>query len=206
MPTQLTDEQLSQLAKQGWTKIGETIQKTFSFDDSGGKSPFLKGLAFIEHIATLAEEANHHPDITFTYNRVVISLTTHDKGMLTEKDFDLATKIGLVNASITVICEEKSLDFSSEVVCQSSPETPTRVITNQLSPHKYNFQIPSGKSIYKISASHHHYALETRIDGFTGNSEAVLLERIATEYVVELNNTSSSVRPEFSVTFKLSSS
>ncbi len=91
--TPLTDEQLSQLAQQGWFKTGECIQKTFSFDNSGGKSPFLKGLAFIERLAVLAEEANHHPDITFTYNRVVISLTTHDKGMLTQKDFDLALKI-----------------------------------------------------------------------------------------------------------------
>ncbi|MFN3345230.1 MAG: 4a-hydroxytetrahydrobiopterin dehydratase [Chloroherpetonaceae bacterium] len=99
MPTPLTDTQLSQLAEQGWTKHHETIQKTFFFDNSGGKSPFLKGLAFIERIAVPAEEANHHPDITFTYNRVVISLTTHDKGMLTQKDFDLAMKIDKLHAA-----------------------------------------------------------------------------------------------------------
>jgi|YNPBryulayer2012_1023412.scaffolds.fasta_scaffold23114_3 4a-hydroxytetrahydrobiopterin dehydratase len=96
MATALTDTQLSQLAEHGWTKDGETIRKTFSFDNSDGKSPFLKGLAFIEKIAVFAEEANHHPDITFTYNRVVISLTTHDKGMLTPKDFDLAMKIDTI--------------------------------------------------------------------------------------------------------------
>lgn len=89
----ITDAQLRELETNGWKRNGETIQKTFSFDQTGGKSPFLKGLAFIERIAPLAEAANHHPDIVFTYNRVEISLTTHDQGRLTEKDYDLALKI-----------------------------------------------------------------------------------------------------------------
>ncbi len=206
MPTSLTDTQLSQLAQQGWTKVGETIQKTFSFDGSDGKSPFLKGLAFIERVATLAEEANHHPDITFTYNRVVISLTTHDKGMLTEKDFDLAMKIGVVNAIVQVYCDKIHSDFSSEVVCESPSGIPTRVVTNEPSPHNYDFQIPSGKSVYKISASESGQALETLADGFTGNSAAALLERTATEYIVELNSTPQGIRPEVSVRFNPSSS
>ncbi len=206
MPTLLTDAQLSQLAEHGWTKIGETIQKTFSFDDFGGKSPFLKGLAFIERIATLAEEANHHPDITFTYNRVVISLTTHDKGMLTQKDFDLAMQIGVVRCTATVYYDEKGSDFSSEISCQSPHGIPTRTISHAPSPHEYDFEIPSGKSVYKISASHNAQALFTKADGFSGNSMAVLLERTETEYVVELNNTTLGVRPEVSITFKAPSS
>ncbi|MFQ3598356.1 MAG: 4a-hydroxytetrahydrobiopterin dehydratase [Chloroherpetonaceae bacterium] len=206
MSRPLTDEQLSHLAQQGWSKVGETIQKTFSFDGSDGKSPFLKGLAFIERVATLAEDANHHPDITFTYNRVVISLTTHDKGMLTEKDFDLATKIGAVNAMVQVFCDKIHSDFSSEIVCESPSGIPTRVVTHQPSPHNYNFQIPSGKSVYKISASESEQALETLANGFTGNGAAVLLERTATEYVVELNSTPEGIRPEVSVTFNPSSS
>ncbi len=206
MPTPLTEAQLSQLAEHGWTKHGETIQKTFSFDDFGGKSPFLKGLAFIERIATLAEEANHHPDITFTYNRVVISLTTHDKGMLTQKDFELAMRIGAVRCTATVYCDEKGSDFSSEIICQSPAGVPTRSIHNQPSPHEYHFEIPSGKSVYKISASYSEQALFTKADGFSGNSTAVLLERTPTEYVVELNNTPSGVRPEVSISFKAPSS
>ncbi len=200
MTTQLTDTQLYQLVQHGWIKVGETLQKTFSFDDFGGKSPFLKGLAFIERVATLAEAANHHPDITFTYNRVVISLTTHDKGMLTEKDFDLAMKISLINASVQVYCD-KNFYFSSELVCQSPPGIPTRVVTHQPSPHKYDFQIPSGKSVYKISASHNDHALSTTADGFSGNSMTRLLERTAKEYIVELNSSSQGVCPEVSVTF-----
>ncbi len=201
MPTPLTDAQLSQLAEHGWTKHGETIQKTFSFDDFGGKSPFLKGLAFIERIAAFAEEANHHPDITFTYNRVVISLTTHDKGMLTQKDFDLAMKIGTTNATASVFYKQKNFDFSSEIVCQSPPGIPARSIAHASSPHEYSFQIPSGKSVYKISASHNEQSLTTSSDGFSGNSMAVLLERTATEYIVELNSTPQGISPEFSVTF-----
>lgn len=202
---QLTDTQLSQLAQQGWTKTGETIQKTFSFDDFGGKSPFLKGLAFIERIATFAEEANHHPDITFTYNRVVISLTTHDKGMLTQKDFDLAMRIGAIWCSATVHYDEKESDFSSEIVCQSPSGIPTRSITHTPSPHEYNFETPSGKSVYKISASQSEQSLETRADGFSGNSATVLLERTPTAYIVELNSTPLGIRPEFSATFSPSS-
>jgi len=205
MPTRLTDTQLSQLSEQGWVRQGERIQKIFSFDDFGGKSPFLKGLAFIEHIATLAEEANHHPDITFTYNRVVVSLTTHDTGSLTQKDFDLAMRIGAVQCSAAVLFDEKGSNFSSQIVCQSPAGVPTRSIHNQPSPHEYHFEIPSGKSIYKISASHSEQALHTTADGFSGNSMAALLERTETEYVVELNNTPTGIRPEVSVIFKSSS-
>jgi 4a-hydroxytetrahydrobiopterin dehydratase len=205
MSKRLTDEQLSQLAKQGWTLQDETIHKTFSFDDFGGKSPFLKGLAFIERIASLAEEANHHPDITFTYNRVVISLTTHDKGVLTQKDFDLAQRISTIRCFAAVHYDEKGFDFSSEIVCQSHSDIPTQSITHTPSPHEYTFEIPSGKSIYKIAASRNGQDLETRADGFSGNSAATLLARTATEYVVELNSTPIGVRPEFSVTFKASS-
>ncbi len=205
MPTQLTDAQLSQLALQGWIKEGETIRKTFSFDDSGGKSPFLKGLAFIERIATHAEAANHHPDITFTYNRVVLSLTTHDKGMLTEKDFDLAMKIDTVPTLVQVYCGQTQADFSSELICQSSTGVPTRVVTHQSSPHEYRFQLPIGKSVFKISAFQHEHALKTSPDGFSGNSMATLLERTATEYLVELNSTPQGLRPEVFVTFNASS-
>jgi len=50
-------------------------------------------MRFVNGVARLAEAANHHPDITISYNRVRLALTTHDEGGLTEKDFKLANRI-----------------------------------------------------------------------------------------------------------------
>ncbi|RMD77604.1 MAG: 4a-hydroxytetrahydrobiopterin dehydratase [Chloroflexi bacterium] len=54
---------------------------------------FPAAIAFVTHVAFLAEAAGHHPDIDIRYNRVRIALTTHDAGGLTEKDFALAAAI-----------------------------------------------------------------------------------------------------------------
>ncbi|MEK6911602.1 MAG: 4a-hydroxytetrahydrobiopterin dehydratase, partial [Candidatus Thermoplasmatota archaeon] len=54
---------------------------------------FKEAMAFLNRVAELAETANHHPDIWNSWNRVKLSLTTHDAGGLTERDFKLAKKI-----------------------------------------------------------------------------------------------------------------
>ena len=56
------------------------------FDD------FIQGIRFLNRVARLAEGMNHHPDISIRYNKVRLSLTTHDEGGLTIKDFKLAQK------------------------------------------------------------------------------------------------------------------
>ena len=75
----------------GWEQVEAggrpVIQKVFRTGD------FLRGLAFVTRVAVLAETANHHPDVTLTYPRVTIQLTTHDAGGITDRDFDLAAKI-----------------------------------------------------------------------------------------------------------------
>ena len=48
---------------------------------------------FIKELADLAEILNHHPDIFNSYNKVIISLTTHDLGGVSKKDFKLAMEI-----------------------------------------------------------------------------------------------------------------
>lgn len=53
---------------------------------------FVEALAFVNKIGALAEELEHHPDITINYNKVKLSVTTHDAGGLTALDFKLATK------------------------------------------------------------------------------------------------------------------
>lgn len=75
-------------ASQGWSvnEAGE-ITKTYTF------SGFPQSLMFTTAVGVLAEAAEHHPDITIKWNRVVLSLTTHDEGGVSEKDFDLAKQI-----------------------------------------------------------------------------------------------------------------
>jgi 4a-hydroxytetrahydrobiopterin dehydratase len=77
-----------ELAKvEGWKLRGKRIGRVFVFDD------FLQGIRFLNRVAKLAEKMNHHPDISINYNRVRLSLTTHDDGGLTLKDFRLAYRI-----------------------------------------------------------------------------------------------------------------
>ncbi|MCS7088554.1 MAG: 4a-hydroxytetrahydrobiopterin dehydratase [Thermoflexales bacterium] len=77
---------LSQLS--GWTlNEANEITKTFTF------SGFPQALMFATAVGVLAEAAQHHPDILIRWNRVTLSLTTHDAGGLTEKDFALAQQI-----------------------------------------------------------------------------------------------------------------
>jgi 4a-hydroxytetrahydrobiopterin dehydratase len=71
----------------GWKQVEHTIQKQYTFPD------FKAAMFFVNVVAGLAENAGHHPDITVTYNRVTLSLSTHDAGGITAKDFDLASRI-----------------------------------------------------------------------------------------------------------------
>ena len=69
-----------------WLKRGKTITRTFVFKD------FPAAIKFVNAVARLAEKAWHHPDIDIRWNKVTLTLTTHDAGGLTEKDFALAHK------------------------------------------------------------------------------------------------------------------
>lgn len=68
----------------GWRREGKTIVREFEFKD------FPVAIDFVNQIAKAAEAAGHHPDIDVRWNKVRLSLTTHDRGGLTAKDFDLA--------------------------------------------------------------------------------------------------------------------
>jgi 4a-hydroxytetrahydrobiopterin dehydratase len=69
-----------------WKKSGATISRTFQFKD------FPKAVKFVNAVAKIAEQAWHHPDIDIRWNKVTLTLTTHDAGGLTAKDFALAKK------------------------------------------------------------------------------------------------------------------
>jgi 4a-hydroxytetrahydrobiopterin dehydratase len=54
---------------------------------------FVGSLAFVNQVGRLAEAADHHPDIDIRYNRVILSLMTHDSNGITQHDLDLARAI-----------------------------------------------------------------------------------------------------------------
>lgn len=67
-----------------WTQQGENIQRTYKFAD------FAEAMAFVNRIAEHAERVKHHPDILIRWNKVMLTLSTHDAGGLTAMDFDFA--------------------------------------------------------------------------------------------------------------------
>lgn len=70
-----------------WEKQGKTLHKTFSF------SKYMDGVAFVHEVAILAEQMDHHPEMLLGYCTVAITLTTHDVGCVTDKDYQLARMI-----------------------------------------------------------------------------------------------------------------
>ena len=70
-----------------WQQEEQTITRTFKFKN------FVESIAFVDKLVEPAEAAAHHPDLEISYNTVVVSLTSHDVGGLTQKDFDLAQTI-----------------------------------------------------------------------------------------------------------------
>ncbi|MEQ9641001.1 MAG: 4a-hydroxytetrahydrobiopterin dehydratase [Alphaproteobacteria bacterium] len=78
---------LAELA--GWAEVEgrDAIHKTFKFKD------FNAAFGFMTRVAMAAEQADHHPEWFNVYNRVEITLATHDAGGVTDKDVALARLI-----------------------------------------------------------------------------------------------------------------
>jgi len=68
----------------GWTGGDDFITKVFRFED------FAQAFGFMTQIAIIADKMDHHPEWFNVYNRVDVTLTTHDAGGVTEKDVALA--------------------------------------------------------------------------------------------------------------------
>ena len=72
----------------GWvTDNNKKLRKSFPFEN------FSKGMIFVQEVAKIAEEEQHHPDICLHYKNVEVELTTHAIGGLSENDFIMASKI-----------------------------------------------------------------------------------------------------------------
>jgi len=83
------------------TEIQEALQKLEHWHREGGKiirdytfADFRNAIQFVNRVAEMAEEADHHPDIlVHGWNKVRITLTTHNAGGITQNDIELAKKI-----------------------------------------------------------------------------------------------------------------
>ena len=79
------EKRLKAIAK--WALQENLLVREYIFKD------FYQAMGFVEDVADISEEENHHPEILISYNKVKLTLTTHSAGGLTTKDFALAYKI-----------------------------------------------------------------------------------------------------------------
>ena len=70
-----------------WEQEKKSIERTFEFDD------FTQAIDFVNSVAEIAEDEEHHPDIDVRYTKVRIALSTHTEGGITDLDFEVAEKI-----------------------------------------------------------------------------------------------------------------
>ncbi len=69
---------------EGWTRQENALSRTFRFPD------FVTAFGFMSEVALVAERLNHHPEWFNVYGTVRVSLTSHDAGGITARDFELA--------------------------------------------------------------------------------------------------------------------
>jgi 4a-hydroxytetrahydrobiopterin dehydratase len=87
--TKLGGEEIAERLKtlDGWRAADEKLTKNYKFDD------FARSLELVNKIGAIAERRDHHPDIRFGWGYAEISVTTHDAGGVTARDFELAKEI-----------------------------------------------------------------------------------------------------------------
>ena len=84
--TKISQEQIKNELKNmlGWTVVEGKLHKEFQFDD------FNQAFGFMTRAAMHIEKMNHHPEWFNVYNKLIVGLTTHDAGGITENDIKLA--------------------------------------------------------------------------------------------------------------------
>jgi 4a-hydroxytetrahydrobiopterin dehydratase len=85
LPDNEIESRLAEL--QGWRRDGDAITKEYELDD------FVGSVRFVDQLVEPAEDMGHHPDLSISWNKVQVSLSTHAAGGLTENDFELAKRI-----------------------------------------------------------------------------------------------------------------
>ncbi|MCB0194306.1 MAG: 4a-hydroxytetrahydrobiopterin dehydratase [Anaerolineae bacterium] len=77
-----------------WTLKDEKLHRELKFKN------FVQAFGFMTQVALLAERANHHPEWSNVWNKVIIDLTTHEADGISQRDFDLAKQIDEVAAAV----------------------------------------------------------------------------------------------------------
>lgn len=85
LSTQEIEASLSALP--AWSADGDAVKRRFEFKN------FAESLEFVNKVGAIAEEADHHPDITFGWGYAEIATTTHDRGGVTDVDLALAKEV-----------------------------------------------------------------------------------------------------------------
>jgi 4a-hydroxytetrahydrobiopterin dehydratase len=104
MKDELTGSQVS--TREGlddWRVLLRTLQTSFR------TGSMAKGLDFAGRVGAAADEVNHHPDLTVTYPRVHVLLTSHDTGGLSERDVALARTISAIAAELGLAAEPSAV-------------------------------------------------------------------------------------------------
>jgi 4a-hydroxytetrahydrobiopterin dehydratase len=85
----LSDEEIADRLDglDGWERRGDAIQKTFDRGD------FVGSVDFVKSLVEPAEVMGHHPDLSISWDKVDVTITTHSEGGLTANDFELAARI-----------------------------------------------------------------------------------------------------------------
>lgn len=88
----LAEKEIQQALRglKGWQQQNGAIQRVFEFPD------FKAAMQFVNTVADAAEQANHHPDIDIRYNKVTMSLISHDSGGVTQRDVGMAERINAI--------------------------------------------------------------------------------------------------------------
>ena len=85
LPVSEINKRLQSLSE--WSLEDDQITRSFSFGS------FMDAITFVEKVAHIAEDHDHHPDIDIRYSTVKISVSSHDAGGITERDFRLVNSV-----------------------------------------------------------------------------------------------------------------
>ncbi len=90
--TRLSDDEIrtTMATLPGWSVEAGKLHRQFQFAD------FSEAFAFMTRAAMVAEQMNHHPEWFNVWNKVVVDLSTHDAGGITQRDFELAAKMNKI--------------------------------------------------------------------------------------------------------------
>ena len=77
----------------GWRRADNSLQKTYRFPD------YYRTMAFVNAVAWIANQQDHHPDLDVAYNRCSVTFSTHDAGGITLNDLICAARVDSLGAA-----------------------------------------------------------------------------------------------------------